>query len=99
MLIRPTVGLRQSCPDQSRPGECPVRSERINETPVVAKPALRNPNCFHEHRRRKSGDGAERTQHIVGPYRRADLSHDHHEYPTPVGLIGGRQHRRAILDF
>jgi hypothetical protein len=99
VLIRPVVGVRPTIRNHNRPGECPVRSERIDETPVVVKPALRSPDSFHEHRRRKSGDGAERTQHIVGPYRRAVLSHDHHEYPTPVGLIGRRQHRRAILVF
>jgi hypothetical protein len=61
---------------QSRPSSCPVRHERIDETPVVVKPALRSPNRFHEHRRRKSGDGAERAQHIIGSYCRANLPYD-----------------------
>jgi hypothetical protein len=77
-LMRPIVGLRQSHPGRSRPGECRVRCERIDETPVVVKPALRSPDRFHERRRRKSGDGAERAQHIVRPYCRTDLSHDRH---------------------
>ena len=93
MLIRPVVGVSPTLRSHNRPGECPVRSERIDETPVVVKPALRSPDSFHEHRRRKSGDGAERTQHIVGSYRRAGLSHDRHQYPTPDKVIGFRQHR------
>jgi len=96
-LMLPIVGLRQSLPDHSRPGGCPVRSERIDETPVVVKPTLRSSDRFHEHRRRKSGDGAERAQHIVGSYCRADLSHDRHEYPTPTKLIGFRRPRWRIL--
>jgi hypothetical protein len=49
---------------------------------------LRSPDRFHEHRRRKSGDGPERTPHIVGSYRGADLPHDRFQYPTSAGLIG-----------
>jgi hypothetical protein len=93
VLTRPAIA-----PHHNRPGVCPVRGERINEIPVVVEPTLRHPDRFRGHRRRESGDDAERAQHIVGSDRRADLPYDRHQYPIRSELIGRRRQDGEILD-
>jgi hypothetical protein len=71
VLIRPAV-----VPHHRRPGVCPIRGERVDKIPVVVQPTLRHPDRFRGHRRCKTGDDAERTQHIVGSNRRVNLPYD-----------------------